>query len=176
MQKRTPGVCRVLACGGGARRRITCRSEAAVFPIVATNYVLVTNMVVVTNYFVTTNVVLGTNAFAFRPSSSALPDLSWVPPEDSFDWIQIKSGEWLKGSIKAMQAEYRWRFTERLGVVAFGGVGSVAPEFGRFDQLLPSVRIGLRYVLAKQNNVGLRFDAAWGRDEHTFYVGIGEAF
>ncbi len=31
------------------------------------------------------------------------PDLSWVPPEDSFDWIQLKSGEWLKGRVKAMQ-------------------------------------------------------------------------
>jgi putative salt-induced outer membrane protein YdiY len=32
-----------------------------------------------------------------------LPDLSWVPPEDSFDWIQLKSGEWLKGKLKALQ-------------------------------------------------------------------------
>lgn len=35
--------------------------------------------------------------------SSALPDLSWVPPLDTFDWVQLKSGEWLKGSAKAMQ-------------------------------------------------------------------------
>jgi hypothetical protein len=28
----------------------------------------------------------------------------------------------------AVQAEYRWRFTERFGLVAFGGVGSVAPK------------------------------------------------
>jgi putative salt-induced outer membrane protein YdiY len=35
--------------------------------------------------------------------STALPDLSWVPPDDSFDWVQLKSGEWLKGQIKAMQ-------------------------------------------------------------------------
>jgi len=41
---------------------------------------------------------------------------------------------------------------------------------------LPSVGTGFRYVLAKKNNVSLRFDAAWGRDEHIFYVGIGEAF
>ena len=32
-----------------------------------------------------------------------LPDLSWLPPEDSFDWIQLKSGEWLKGTLKALQ-------------------------------------------------------------------------
>jgi outer membrane protein assembly factor BamA len=76
----------------------------------------------------------------------------------------------------AAQAEYRWRFTERFGVVAFGGVGSVAPEIGQFEKLLPSVGTGLRYVVAKKNNLSLRFDAAWGRDEHTFYVAIGEAF
>ncbi len=34
---------------------------------------------------------------------SPAPDLSWVPPEDAFDWIQLESGEWLKGQIKAMQ-------------------------------------------------------------------------
>lgn len=76
----------------------------------------------------------------------------------------------------AVQAEYRWRITERLGVVGFGGVGSVAPELGKFDQLLPSVGTGLRYVIAKKNNVSFRFDVAWGRDERTFYLGIGEAF
>jgi putative salt-induced outer membrane protein YdiY len=35
--------------------------------------------------------------------NSALPDVSWVPPLDTFDWVQLKSGEWLKGTAKAMQ-------------------------------------------------------------------------
>ncbi len=38
------------------------------------------------------------------PAASApAPDLSWMPPEDGFDWIQLKSGEWLKGRFKGMQ-------------------------------------------------------------------------
>ena len=38
------------------------------------------------------------------PAASApVPDLSWVPPVDDFDWIQLKSGEWLKGRFKGMQ-------------------------------------------------------------------------
>jgi len=37
------------------------------------------------------------------PRTTALPDLSWLPPDDTFDWIQLKSGEWLKGKIKAFQ-------------------------------------------------------------------------
>jgi hypothetical protein len=32
-----------------------------------------------------------------------LPDISWLPPEDGFDWIQLKSGEWLKGEFKGLQ-------------------------------------------------------------------------
>ncbi len=34
---------------------------------------------------------------------STLPDLNWLPPNDSYDWVQLKSGEWLKGELKAMQ-------------------------------------------------------------------------
>jgi len=37
------------------------------------------------------------------PRTTALPDLSWLPPDDNFDWVQLKSGEWLKGKIKAIQ-------------------------------------------------------------------------
>jgi len=66
--------------------------------------------------------------------------------------------------------------TERFGVVAFAGVGGVAPELDEFDTLLPSGGGGARYVLAKKNNVSLRFDAAWGKNEHALYFGIGEAF
>jgi putative salt-induced outer membrane protein YdiY len=72
-------------------------------PVAASNYVVVTNMVVITNYVVVTNLVPGTNGLVTVRTNSALPDLSWVPPDDGFDWIQLKSGEWLKGKIEAMQ-------------------------------------------------------------------------
>ena len=76
--------------------------------VLVTNYVVVTNIVVVTNY-----VLLPTAAVTSQPSTlnsqlstnSALPALNWAPPEDSFDWIEIKSGEWLKGRIKSLQNE-----------------------------------------------------------------------
>lgn len=85
-------------------------------------------------------------------------------------------GRYRDKMMLAAQVEYRWRITGRLGVVAFAGVGGVAPELDAFDTLLPSGGVGARYVIAKQNNVSLRFDAAWGKDEHAFYFGIGEAF
>jgi len=75
----------------------------AALPAAATNFVRVTNVVIVTNFIVTTNIVLSTNGHATTAKGSTLPDLNWVPPQDSFDWIQLKSGEWLKGRIKAMQ-------------------------------------------------------------------------
>lgn len=85
-------------------------------------------------------------------------------------------GRYRDKMMLAAQAEYRWRITQRFGVVAFAGLGGVAPELGEFDTLLPSGGVGARYLIAKQNNVSLRFDAAWGKNEHAFYFGIGEAF
>ena len=69
-------------------------------PVFTTNFVVVTNMVVVTNYVTTARPAAN---LAGEGTNSALPNLSWVPPEDTFDWIQLKSGEWLKGQFKAMQ-------------------------------------------------------------------------
>lgn len=88
-------------------------------PVIMTNYVVVTNIVVVTNYVVTTNIILSANPLALGRTNSALPDLSWVPPLDSFDWIQLKTGEWLKGRIKAMQDRQIEFFSEKLSDVTF---------------------------------------------------------
>ena len=84
-----------------------------------TNYVLVTNMVIVTNYVITTNIVLTTNAPIAQPPRPLLPDLSWVPPADGFDWIQLKSGEWLKGRLKAMQDRKLEFDSEELELLTF---------------------------------------------------------
>ncbi len=81
---------------------------------VVTNLVVVTNTVIVTvtNYVVTTNVVVTTNhpGVEAKPGQgkeargvAPPPDLSWAPPEDTLDWIQLKSGEWLRGRLKGMQ-------------------------------------------------------------------------
>jgi putative salt-induced outer membrane protein YdiY len=77
-------------------------------PIVTTNYVIVTNLVLVTNYVAPSPVA------AVAATNSAVPDLGWVPPVDSFDWIQLKSGEWLKGRLKAMQDRELEFYSEEL--------------------------------------------------------------
>ena len=40
--------------------------------------------------------------------------------------------------LVAAQAEYRHRFTERIGAVAFAGVGSVSPDFSGWEKTLGS--------------------------------------
>ena len=91
----------------------------AALPAVATNFVLLTNVVIVTNFIVTTNIVRGTNGHATTATGSNLPDLNWVPPDDVFDWIQLKSGEWLKGRIKAMQKRKLEFDSEELKLLTF---------------------------------------------------------
>jgi outer membrane translocation and assembly module TamA len=78
--------------------------------------------------------------------------------------------------LVAAQAEYRHRFTNRIGAVVFGGVGSVAPDFAGWEKTLWSAGAGFRFVLAPKNDISLRVDVARGRDETVYYVGVGEAF
>ena len=87
-------------------------------------------------------------------------------------------GQFQDKTLLAVQAEYRLELTKRFGVVAFAGVGEVAPELSdySFDDLLPSVGAGLRYVLAEKNHVALRLDFAWGDEGFAYYFTVGEAF
>lgn len=84
--------------------------------VVTTNYIVVTNIVLVTNYvvFPNTGLRMGEGSLGLERTHSVLPDLNWVPPKDSFDWIQLKSGEWLKGRVKAMQERQLEFYSEEL--------------------------------------------------------------
>jgi hypothetical protein len=63
-------------------------------------------------------------------------------------------------------------------MVAFAGVGGVAQDMRSLTvgPLLPSAGLGLRYLVAEENGVNLRFDVAWGRHSSGIYVSVGEAF
>ena len=87
-----------------------------------------------------------------------------------------QTGTYRDQYLIAMQSEYRHQFSQKIGGVVFLGVGAVSSELGDRGTSLPSAGVGFRYVLAQQNNVGLRFDVAKGRDDTTWYVGVGEAF
>lgn len=100
----------------GAASVSAAGQQPAATPVLVTNRVVVTNLLVtmITNRLVTTNLVVTTNWPSAAPPQRAkarkrskpaptLPGLDWVPPADTFDWVQLKSGEWLKGRIRALQ-------------------------------------------------------------------------
>ncbi|MDE7472261.1 MAG: BamA/TamA family outer membrane protein [Muribaculaceae bacterium] len=73
-------------------------------------------------------------------------------------------------------AELRQRVYRRIGVVAWGGVGSIFPRLSCMSvkQLLPSYGVGLRWEFKK--NVNVRFDVGFGKGEKGFVFNINEAF
>ena len=89
------------------------------------------------------------------------------------------AGRYLDRYMLATQLEYRLVLPWKLGLVGFGGVGAVAPgsdQFFRANHLLPGGGTGIRYMLSKKYHVNLRTDFAWGKDNFTWGVGVGEAF
>jgi outer membrane protein assembly factor BamA len=88
------------------------------------------------------------------------------------------TGQYRDRSMLTAQAEYRVNVWWRVGLVAFGGAGEVAPGFDRLtaDGLLPSAGAGLRFRLTRETPLNLRVDYAWGRGSQALYVSVGEAF
>jgi len=88
------------------------------------------------------------------------------------------TGRYRDRRMFAVQTEYRLELPKRFGVVAFAGVGGVAPSIGKFraDSLLPGCGVGMRYKLDKKNHINFRFDYAVGKNGGAYYVGIAEAF
>jgi hemolysin activation/secretion protein len=76
------------------------------------------------------------------------------------------------------QLEFRWSFYKKWGMVAFAGIGEVAPTVGdmNLDDLLPSAGVGLRFMASEKHRVNLGIDYARGKDSDAWYFRIGEAF
>jgi outer membrane protein assembly factor BamA len=93
------------------------------------------------------------------------------------------AGRYQDRRMFATQAEYRLTlpskgFMGRFGVVGFGGFGGVARSFGdmAWSDLLPGGGGGLRFRLTKSEKVNFRMDFGFGKNGHTFSMGLGEAF
>jgi hypothetical protein len=89
------------------------------------------------------------------------------------------AGQYLDRYMFATQLEYRLVLPWKFGLVGFGGVGSVTPggdQLLRVNQFLPAGGTGIRSMLSKKYHVNLRTDFAWGKDNFTWGVGVGEAF
>jgi len=87
-------------------------------------------------------------------------------------------GRFRDQTMATVQAEYRWRFYKKWGMVAFAGVGEVAESWSHFnlDDLLPSAGVGLRFKLSKTTDFNLSVDYAVGKDSDAWYFYVGESF
>jgi len=93
-----------------------------------------------------------------------------------------EAGKYKGRNMIASQAELRWRFHNKWGGVVFGGTGSIwgnenngEEEFER--TWLPSVGLGLRYMVSKEKKINVRLDYAVGVDGNQgIYFGVMEAF
>lgn len=93
------------------------------------------------------------------------------------------SGRYRDNNLLAMQAELRLRLNQRIGLVGFGGMGSV---FGKEEinmaNLKPSVGGGFRYFFDVQKGLSIRMDYAVGEKrtgedrQKGFYLSLGESF
>lgn len=75
-----------------------------------------------------------------------------------------------------LTVELRQRVYRRIGVVAWGGVGTIFPRLSRMNirHLLPNYGVGARWEFKK--NVNVRFDIGFGKGEKGFVFNINEAF
>lgn len=93
-----------------------------------------------------------------------------------------ETGKYKGRNMIAAQAEYRWRFYKRWGVVAFAGTGSVwgnesSGEESFERDWLPSFGAGARYMVSKEKKINIRLDYAIGVDGNEgIYFGVMESF
>ncbi|MGD8719129.1 MAG: BamA/TamA family outer membrane protein [Candidatus Zixiibacteriota bacterium] len=113
----------------------------------------------------------------FTPSDTPYTGLSKLGRRS--DLRGYTPGEHVGRNIIATQAEYRWIFARRWGVVAFGGVAALYDgglKSITSDRVFPGGGAGVRFGLHEENRVNFRVDYARGADDDGLYVSIGEAF
>lgn len=114
----------------------------------------------------------------FTPSDTPYAGLSTLGRRS--DLRGYVSGELVAQNLISTQAEYRWFFLPKWGVVGFAGFaalydGDVANITS--DDIYISGGFGLRYRMHQENRVNFRVDFAWGEDDDSgFYVSLQEAF
>lgn len=87
-------------------------------------------------------------------------------------------GRYVDKHILATQVEYRKNIFGRLGMVAFAGFGDITNNTKNFKlkNLRPSIGLGLRFLLDREENLNIRLDWGSGRDTNNLYLNIAEAF
>jgi hypothetical protein len=86
--------------------------------------------------------------------------------------------DFLGSTTLSGQAEARWQFSKRWGLVGFAGAGDVSDSFSglRDQNTIPSYGAGLRFMVLPPKRINIRVDFAWSRDSEAIHLSVGEAF
>ena len=85
-------------------------------------------------------------------------------------------GQYRDEHFVTLQTEYRFPIKWRFGGVLFGGLGAIGGTGDGFEKLFPSIGLGMRFKVLKDDNLNLRIDWALGKESSGFYLTFGEAF
>ena len=86
--------------------------------------------------------------------------------------------DYLGRSSQVAEIETRWQVSPRWGLVAFGGVGQVRNSLAVLEDSdpIPSIGIGLRFLVQQEQGINLRLDYAKSESQDAVYFFVGEAF
>jgi outer membrane protein assembly factor BamA len=128
-------------------------------------------------------IVLGAQALLHTVKGSSIP--FYVLPQMGNDKMMrgYYIGRYRDENLLASQAELRYRFTNRFGIVGFAGIGKVfANSNFSLQQLKPNYGLGGRYFFDTAKGLSLRIDYGIGEKKPNedrqkgFYIGLAEAF
>ncbi len=87
-------------------------------------------------------------------------------------------GRYTDRHLIATQFEWRQKLSRLWGVVAFAGVGGVAPSIDKFSiaNTRPSAGVGFRFLVDPHENLNIRLDFGFGQEKVAYYFKIAEAF
>jgi hemolysin activation/secretion protein len=87
-------------------------------------------------------------------------------------------GRYRNDQVYTLQAEYRWNFYKRFGIVAFAGLASAVKHIGDIpdNDLLLGVGGGLRFKMLPSEKINIGIDGAKGKDDYSITFRIGESF
>ena len=87
-------------------------------------------------------------------------------------------GRYRANQVYTLQAEYRWNFYKKWGLVAFAGLASAVAKIGDIpdSDILPGVGAGIRFRMLPSEKINIGIDGAVGKDDYSITFRIGEAF
>jgi hypothetical protein len=77
------------------------------------------------------------------------------------------------------QAEVRWRFYKKWGMVGFAGAGRMNDTFGKYgeNETIPSYGVGIRFMVLESQRINVRVDYARSdKGNEAWYLSVTEAF